>query len=345
MPVVPVKITATPAPQLLFSDRPEYFRSGDGIALQETVQPGVIRLYVYHVPGPNAAPKVITSVIQNCGTNTLQFRFLRYAFPKPGGNYQEIGKHGLIDYFNSPPQDVVRTLVPNARMVIDPAMDETVVNAPQLVHGFYEFEIDQPAKISVLQREPGQKSTEVVERLRLLKPTGAADAFSSGAGRGRFPNCNFEVANQDGAALSLTHGPMLLIIADGKRDPWINGTDSIENNGTATNKGNYGAIYHIRLNYNGSAGKGFALLAYNPLGEGTGCSELAMAVRINKGAFAAGVVPVPAEKISFGGRGQMVLIQRFPPLPGGVGGTLELDYSPPGASCLPTPFMLVPYDQ
>src|SRR4051812_27652248 len=50
LPLVPTKISPAGGPQFLFSDRPEYFLGGNGIALQEKVKPGTVRLYLYHVP-------------------------------------------------------------------------------------------------------------------------------------------------------------------------------------------------------------------------------------------------------------------------------------------------------
>ncbi|MDB6020907.1 MAG: hypothetical protein JWQ04_764 [Pedosphaera sp.] len=56
LPVVPVKITDARCPQLLLSDKPEYFYTGNGIASQEEVKAGKVRLYIYHVPQPANDP-------------------------------------------------------------------------------------------------------------------------------------------------------------------------------------------------------------------------------------------------------------------------------------------------
>ncbi len=343
MSPLPAIVTPAESVQLLFSDRPEYFRSGDGIALQEAVKPGVVRLYVYHVPEPAKAPKIISAIIENQGSNILHLRFDRYAFPNPGRNYLEIGKQGLMDYFGSTPRSDTRELAPHARMPVDPAMDQSVVMSPQLVHGFYEFEIDQPALVSVFQRSPTQTSTNVPEILRLIPLSEPAGTLTAGAGRGLFLTNNFNVTLPEGFTMDSTNGPVQLLIADGKRVPWIAGRDHISNDAESLDKGNYGVIYHIRLPYRSGDHRGLALLAYNPLGERSGCGQMAMALRVSAGAFPAGVVPVPNDKISLGGRNQFALIQRFPPPPAGVTDTLEIEYSPPGASCLPTPLVFVPY--
>lgn len=62
LPRVPVQITPDAGAYFLFSDKPECFFDGNGIALQETVQPGLVRLHLYHVPTPSDARKTITAV-------------------------------------------------------------------------------------------------------------------------------------------------------------------------------------------------------------------------------------------------------------------------------------------
>jgi hypothetical protein len=70
---------------------------------------------------------------------------------------------------------------------------------------------------------------------------------------------------------------------------------------------------------------------------------LAAAVEVNEGVFPGGVVRLPKEQPVFGEAEEAALIQKFPPLPKGKTGTIELVYSPPGAACIPTPLLLVPY--
>lgn len=228
-------------------------------------------------------------------------------------------------------------------MVLDPAMDKTVAMSPQLVHGIYEFDVDQPALVSVFQRSLEQSSVNVVDALPRIQESDGDENPLTGAGRGSFHHSNFEVTLEDGAFLDSTNGVRQLIIADGRRDPWIKGSDSIAHNREVLDKGNYGVIYRVRIPYRTSDGRGLALLTYNAHSLRSGCGQMAMALRVSAGEFSKGIVAVPGERVSFGGRGQMVLIQRFPPLAAGATGTLEVEYSPPGASCLPTPLVFAPY--
>ncbi|HMO25626.1 MAG TPA: hypothetical protein PKB10_05105, partial [Tepidisphaeraceae bacterium] len=43
LPMLDVEIKDAGGPQFLLSDKPEYFRTGNGIAMQEQIKPGVVR--------------------------------------------------------------------------------------------------------------------------------------------------------------------------------------------------------------------------------------------------------------------------------------------------------------
>jgi hypothetical protein len=342
LPALPVKIADAGGPQFLLSDKPEYFYSGDGIAMQEEVKPGAVRLYVYHVPQPGAGPKTISAVIQNLGDKTMELRFLRYAFPPPGKDYHKIGKRGLIDFFNSKPEPSTRRILPGARAVLDPHLDATTATTDQLVHAFYEFEISQPARVTVFQRDPGQSSVEAIDTLPKL-PRVTPGHKADGAGRGIFLSSDFKVACADGFTLDTTNGPMRLSLADGRNDKYIRGRDSIAGLEPVTNSGNYGVMYHIHLKWRSSDGRSLALLMTRPGGNGRYCAGQAGAVQVNEGIWQGGTVAIPADRIFYGDPGEMVIIQKFPPPPKGETGEIEVLYSPPGASCIPTPMVFAPY--
>ena len=342
LPRVPVRISKARGPQLLFSDRPEYFHAGNGIGLQEEVKPGMVRLYIYHVPEPANSPKIISAVIENLGGKPLKLRFSRRAFPQPGKDYQRIGKTGLVDFFNSKREKTVRLIPPGGRAVIDPKMDQTLVTQNDLVHGFYEFKISQPARITVFQRDPQQSSTEVIDRLPKLRRN-LAGVDTSGAGRGLFLTSNFDVANQPGFILDTTNGPTQLILADGRHDPFIKGHDSLDGGAAGSNNGNYGVLYRIRLKRTSSNGCGLAVMITKRGGFDKWCSLQAGAVQVNQGVWPGGTIPIPGDRVAYGKDGEMVLIQKFLPLSKGKTGFVEILYSPPGGSCLPTPIVFVPY--
>lgn len=343
LPILPVDIAPESGPQFLFSDKPEYFVTGNGIALQETIRPGLVRLYLYHVPTPSDARKTITAVIENVGQQALTLRFLRNACPPPGKNYHGIAKAALAGFLEAKPTIAPRTLKPGQRALLDPKLDIATAGRDDLVHGFYEFEIDQPARVTVLQRDPESNSLEVLDTLPKLPQVLPGKEKGNGAGRGLFPICNIAVTNAPGFVLDTTNGPVQLVIADGKRDGWVRGHDSLDGK-PSVNVGNYGALYRIRLTRASSDGRGWALVMCQLPGHTAVCGKIGAVVKVSSGVWPAGVVSLPADRAVFGGAEEAVLIQRFSPLPQGANETLELIYSPPGACCLPIPLLFVPYD-
>jgi hypothetical protein len=165
----------------------------------------------------------------------------------------------------------------------------------------------------------------------------------NGAGRGLFATSDFLVVPQPGFILDTTNGPFQLILADGRRDPWMRGHDSLENK-DSQNVGNYGALYRFRLKRTGSDGRGWALLLCHIPNSSPWCGKIGAVVKVNAGTSPGGVIMLPSDRVVFGGPEQVVLIQRFPPVPKGETDVIELTYSPPGACCLPTPLLFVPYD-
>lgn len=343
LPLVPVEIKRAPGPQFLLSDKPEYLLTGDGLTLRETVAPGPVRLYLYHVPTPGDEPKTISAVIENLGRKTLRLRFTRRAVPPPGKDYHRIGKAGLLDYFNARPPLPAFTLAPGARTVLDRELDAVIVTRDELVHAFFEFEINQPARVTVFQRGTNQASLAVLDTLPALPQTLPGKETGNGAGRGLFPVSNFAVANAPGRILDTTNGPQQLIIADGRNEGWIAGHDSIDGR-DSRNVGNYGALYRIRLRWASGDGRGLALLMCKVNSRSPWCGAQAGAVQVSADQTPARTVALPADRVFISQPDEAVLVQRLPPPRKGKTGTIEILYSPPGASCLPTPMVFVPLE-
>ncbi|HRK30792.1 MAG TPA: hypothetical protein PLD59_06905, partial [Tepidisphaeraceae bacterium] len=131
IPTLPLTISpVADAPQLLLADQPEYFRTGDGISMQETVKPGLVRLYLYHVPEPTGKPKIISAVVENLGGAPMTIQFHRYASPRPSGDYHKVATAAMQAFLQkqpAPDEIRLRQVAPNERLVIDPAIDQTAV--------------------------------------------------------------------------------------------------------------------------------------------------------------------------------------------------------------------------
>ena len=333
--------------QFLLSDKPEYFRTGDGISMQEAVNRGRVRLYLYHVPEPTGAKKVISAVIENRGQAPMRMRFLRYASPDPSGDYHRVAREALVAYFNkdrAPAEFDDRTIPPGGRAVIDPKIDSTPVTRDILVHTLHEFEIDQPARVTVFQKDPSADSLKVIDDLPKL-PRVLEGWHPSGAGRGLFTTTDYVVANAHIDTIDTAKGTSVFLVADGKTDPWIEGRDSIDPSSPIQNKGNYGVMYRVKLAYKSTDGRGLALLMSAHRPDNVWCKYTAAVVEVNDGVHPGGVVALPAKEKRFENLPQAVVMQVYPPAPPGETRMIEFTYSPPGACCLPTPILLVPVEK
>ncbi|MCX7624829.1 MAG: hypothetical protein N2Z21_01230 [Candidatus Sumerlaeaceae bacterium] len=321
-------------PPMVFSDDPEYFRVPEGAGVRENVEPGQVRLYVYHVNATTDSAKRITAVVENLGTSPLTLRFQRYASTGPSTDYYRVGKEGLVRYFAAqvlPPPIII---APGAAAPVDERMEKAQVKFDELIHGFYDFTIDQPARITTLQTTLDTSGVVANARIREVLPP----RKGSGAGRGLYRTTDYEVRLENDRTYDTSEGPAQIVLADGKTDPWVTGWDSSRDT-SVTLAGNYGVIYRVKLRYRSSDGRGLVLgLWYPPSGK-KWCEACALAVVVNDGIHQGGIVRLPRTTTTFRGRDRVAIIQVYPPA---TEGAIELTYSPPGASCLPTPLLLLP---
>lgn len=340
MPSIAYQKIVLPGPQFIISDDPEYIRVPETIALREAVKPGAVRLYLYNVNGvkePQKMDRKITATIKNTGTSDLHLRMLKYSSQPATPNYFLAGKKGLADYFASVPQTKSRTIKRGEIISIDERLEKQVVKYDELVHGIYEFVIDGPAEISVLQTDPATPGARAAARIIEI-----ASSRHTNAGRGLFGISNYLVMAKD--TFNTNSEAAALILADGKGDEWITGKDAATGD-IATLEGNYGVMYNIELKWKSSNGKGLALVTWNArAGDGKWCGGMANTMMVSEGKFKGGIIQLPADRLTTKGPPEAVLIQVFPPGKAGEIQTITMTYSPPGASCLPTPLIFIPVD-
>lgn len=340
LPLIPYQKIVSPGPQFIISDDPEYIRVPEAIALQETVQPGTVRFYLYNVNGvkePRQMERKITVVIKNLGNTPMRLQMLRYASQKPTTNYFLAGKNGLRDYLMDQPVKYVYTIKPGEAIPLDPQLEKNIVKYDELVHGFYEFLVDQPGQISVIQTDTRTSGITALKRIKSVHPPKGINA-----GRGLFGVSNYLVKVSDTIR---TDGDVKhLVVADGKLDPWIVGTEGSTGK-VIQNAGNYGVMYHIDMKWKSTDGKGLALITWNSRsGDNQWCGGMANTMVVSKGKFKEGVVQLPSEELRVRAAPDAILIQVFQPDPSKEVQDIKLTYSPPGASCLPTPLIFVPVD-
>lgn len=332
------KKTVLPGPQYIIADDPEYIRVPEAIVVKETVQPGSVRLYAYNVNGVKdpEMPRKITAVIKNIGKSTLHLRMIKYSSQLPSGNYYLIGKQGLHDYFSSKGSQKIMKVKPGKTAAIDPQLEKNVVLYNELTHGLYEFVIDQPAEIAVLQTSPQTSGPKAYETITNIIPTNAKNA-----GRGLFGVSNYWITSDK--VLNTSSPVSQLIVADGKDDPWVHGIEGVSGKPSEL-AGNYGVMYNVELNWKSTNGKGLAMVTWNAQTHQQWCQGMANSILIKNEGKADEIVSVPTKELNTKGAPNGVLIQIFKPDPTKEIQTLKFTYSPPGASCLPTPLIFVPID-
>lgn len=339
-PKVDYTKTVLPGPQFIISDDPEYIRVPEAIALQEDVVPGAVRLYVYNVNGvrePHKIERKITAVIKNTGKEVMSIRMLKYSSQKPSTNYFQVGKQGLEDYFASEVTNDVRTVKPGEVVAIDEQLERNVVGYDELVHGFYEFVIDQPAQISVLQTAPENSGPQAFANIKNIIPHSHGNA-----GRGLFGVSNYAISGTD--TLDTKHGVSQLIIADGQDDPWITGTIGAEK-AYARNAGNYGVLYNTTIKWKSTDGKGLALVTWNSRSaDNQWCGGMGLTMELFDEAGHKTIRQLPSDALITKAAPEAILVEIYKPDPTKEIQEINFTYSPPGASCLPTPLILIPID-
>jgi len=242
----------------------------------------------------------------------------------------------LTDYFNSGPQKNPIVIKPGITVPVDEQLEMNIVKYDELAHGFYEFVIDQPGEVSVVQTDPQSSGAEAAKRIGNVHPSSRTNA-----GRGLFGVSNYLVLVKD--TLSTTGTASRLIVADGRTDPWVKGIDG--STGRIMNlSGNYGVIYEIELKWKSPDGKGLALITWNAQAGAKWCDGMVNVIKVSKGRFNEGFVQVPSDKLFNTGNPDAVLLQVFLPDRDNSVQTVRLTFTPPGATCLPIPLVFIPVD-
>jgi hypothetical protein len=328
------------SPQLVFSDDPEYVVDTEAVVLKEAIMPGSVRVYLYNVNGvvqPQKMPRKIVAMLKNTGNKIMHFRMLKHSTQMPSVNYYFVGKQGLADYFASKADSNIVNLKPGEAVPLDPRSDSLVANYNDLVHGIYEFTIDQPGEVVILQTSPQVNSVDALNRIHYIVPLGHLNA-----GRGLFSTCNLKITTKK--ILDTQNGSVVLTVADGVTDGWVTGVEGTTKTPVKL-EGNYGVMYDIELKWKSTDGKGLALVTWAPqAGHAQWCDGMANTVVVSEGKYKGGIVQLPTKTLTVGGIPNAILIQIFKPLEKGKVQTIKLIYSPPGASCLPTPLGFIPID-
>ncbi len=235
---------------------------------------------------------------------------------------------------NVPPSCVVQ---PGEANALDPQLEKNMVKYDELVHGFYEFLIDQPAQLSVVQTDLKTSGVAALKKIKTVFPPKGTNA-----GRGLFGISNYLIRVTD--TLTVGNEVKQIIVADGANDPWVEGVEGSTGR-LMRNAGNYGVMYHIEMKWTSPKGKGLALVTWNArAANNQWCGGMANTMVVSSGKFWEGIIQLPSDELRVKADPDAILIQVFKPDPAKAVQDIAFTYSPPGASCLPTPLLFIPVD-
>jgi hypothetical protein len=319
--------TDTPG-QLVFSDHPEYL-DAEGIASRTTVS-GAFRVYTYHVNRTDRPMYILTWLV-NRTDKPITVRVIRESLSGPEVNYGYNGQTVLQEYFGTQ-QERAFTLQPGDSQILDPQLLYKQAKTQQLMHGIYDVITDGVVDVLVGGAYRSETDPDTLPLLPVSK---------GGAGRGLF------TVTERYVDFTVSDRLTAVRLASGRADdPWVTGFDQMDGLPVEL-KGNYGVVYHINATIQVSEPRRVRL--YMAPGFSSTTCPMAPAIRIsgaehvNHGGDEAGlVVRVPndgamtiknAAQAAF--LGEIIVYPEQPRV-------LQLDFMPPGGSCLPAALLVWP---
>lgn len=305
---------------LLFSDSPETVEK-DGILYADTVQ-GKVRLLYYHL-NATKVPKKIVAVLENPTNQDMNVTISNHAMGGPSADYLYVGKTAQQEYFKG--NNIAFAHVPAyGRRLLHPKFDQTIVEPEKLVYGIFDFEAKYPLKVSVMMLPVNEDPLRFIDRAQVL-PADKSHLRGTFTGMDRILK---GVKPYDG----IKDGSVAITLADGILDRYRTGVDATDGS-IVENYGNYGILYKIQIPTKGAGNTKYYL---NPQG-----GVYAGALTVRQGTYGRGeMIPTPLNKAYFGD-GKRTTDLTF------LGeynnfSSIWFDFSPPGASNLPTRLILMP---
>lgn len=234
LPCAPV-LACSPdaASQMLFSDDPETPGS-DGVLYADTVGPGHVRVYVYHV-NSGAAARKFPIVVLDQGSGDAHVTITREGLAGPSTDYVDVGKAAAAAWM-APQLGTAVTVPAGTRVVLDAALDGKHAQTNELVNAIVDLDVDAPVKISVVSVLATEDAAAITATLPLLPNDGKHD-------RGTFAQPEVWLAGRAGG-----EGPSArhLRLGGNVTDADLTGTDATTG-APAKLTGNYGVAYRVLL--------------------------------------------------------------------------------------------------
>ncbi|MDF2876236.1 MAG: hypothetical protein K0R22_2919 [Sporomusa sp.] len=303
---------------LLLSDSPEMV-VGDGILYQDKVA-GTVRLFFYHVNASRDVKKVAV-LVENKGKQTAHVTVNQATLGGPGNIWIKVGKETQAAYL-SEKQTYSLSIPAGGAVPLAASLDELAIVPNMLIHGIYDFEVDQPVTISVMMLPVTENSVEFSRTATVLPP----DEWHL---RGTFAGANRKITpvrDYD----PLIDGAAGITLADNHLDSYLKGIDATDGS-EVLNYGNYGVVYQVLL----PSKKGGRVSYYlAPMG-----GSYAGAIGIDHPEVNWSPVITPRDRLYFGDirKQDLGFLGTYE-----SGDPLSFTFSPPGASNLPVKIVILP---
>ena len=314
---------------LIYSDNPETALEC-GILYQDTLPAGDQRLYIYHVNGTSQSAK-ITAVLENAGAGKANVGYTRKALPSPSGNYIQIGRQGVKQFYENSifPSDLI--LETGEKALLDPELDNLAVTKNQLVGGIYEYHSDQDMKVTIAMLPRETDTLSVIDTLEFAENDGYQR-------QGTFSD--YSRLNAEDYVYNTSHGIKAFRVAAPSghwyTDPPMEGVDA-ETGEASILLGNYGVTYRIATDAAFDDHRSLALLV-NPRG---GYYGGYFRTSVNRGVFQGRMVPEVQATIPDHNRAGVIDV--IPPA--SENQRIVIEFIPAGASPLPFDIWLVPFSE
>jgi hypothetical protein len=221
------------AATMMFSDDPES-PSTDGVLYADTLGPGHVRLYVYHV-NAGASPRKFPVVVLNQGGSDAHLTITQEGLGGPSTDYVDVGKSVAAAWMSSSLATAV-TVPASTRVLLDATLDGEHAATNELVHAIIDVDADAPVKISIVSVLATEDAAAVTASLPLLPNDGLHD-------RGTFAGADVWITGSAGGEGSSARNVRL---GGDVTEADLTGTDATTGS-AATLLGNYGVAYRFAI--------------------------------------------------------------------------------------------------
>lgn len=305
--------TSIDAPTLLFSDEPETV-TADGVAYADTVGPGRVRVYVYHVNGA-ASPRKFPVVVLNQNATPAHLTLTKEIVEAPTTQYTSAGKSAVVGLIGA---DVAApiTVAPGARVLLGSALDGAHAGKDELVHAILDFDTDSAVKVSIVSVPANADAASLTASLPLLANSGLHV-------RGTFPNAGYTIVATPSAA-----GVRSLALGANAVDPDLVGHSAVDGAAPVILHGNFGVPWSLDVSFAADAA-----LLLSPRGGAWGGAE-ALGPGLDTGT---GTTSLPAASATLDAGTSAIVLGRF-----GAGASARGPLVTGGGSSLPVALLCVP---